>query len=803
MKRSVWTLAVVMAVAGGGNLTGQQAVRAAIRILNPTTIPDRSTIVWPGIHANGTATLVNGRTITPAGKQTALHELPLNAVLSPDGRTVLVSDDGRYDQFIQVVSVRTGAVRQTIRYPWAGPLPTKTSPRGVFVGLAYSSDGRTAYASGGQNVIHVFKVMHSGLLASKPDIGVAKPHTDPFLAGLTTTDQNHVLAVAEELSSRIAFVNTVTKKVTASVAVGQNPYGLLNLPHTGKVFVSDWGSAAVTVVNTKSGRADATIAVGAHPTAMALSPDRRHLYVSDSNADTISVIDTKRLRRVNTIFVGLLGGRVLGSSPEGLTTGPGGRRLYVANAGDNAVAVVALGDQGVAGRVAGRIPAADYPTSVAIDKKGRKLFITNGYGYGPKPDFPGGGPDPIYYNHVGGTMSVVAVPSDAQLRTYTAHVGVNNLSATRNAGSPFGARSPIKHVIYILKENKTYDSVLGDMPGGNGDPALTAYPKAVTPNLHALASEFGLYDNFYVDGRSSADGHDWAMSADATDFNMKMWPQTYSQRGQPGHYEGESAIDLSPGGYLWDDARRAGLTYRDYGEFLENSQPTHKLLPLSRAAECAGPITTSFLFLVIPRGDVLCLPPSVPYPDIPSLAGHTDQHYAGVSPEYSDVDRMREWEREFGKFVAGGNLPQLETIWLPNDHTIWPPTSGYRTARSDVALNDEAVGMLVDAVSHSKYWSSTAIFITQDDPQGAWDHVNAQRTEAFVVSPYTRTSRPQTRSGLYDDCSMLRTIEDLLGLRPMSQFDMTATPMWAGFNSKPDLRPYDLQPVQIRISTNP
>jgi YVTN family beta-propeller protein len=229
------------------------------------------------------------------------------------------------------------------------------------------------------------------------------------------------------------------------VAVGQNPYGVLNLPHAKKVFVSDWGSAAVTVVNTESHRTEATIAVGVHPTAMVLSPDRRHLYVSDSNSDTISVIDTVRLQRVNTISVGLLAGHALGSAPEGLTIAPDGSRLYVATAGDNAVAVVALADHGVTGTIVGRIPSGEYPTSVTIDKKGRKLFIINGYGYGPRADFPGAGRDPIYYNYIAGTMSVVAVAGGTQLRTYTSHVGLNNHIAPRNDRSPFGATSPIKH----------------------------------------------------------------------------------------------------------------------------------------------------------------------------------------------------------------------------------------------------------------------------------------------------------------------------------------------------------------------
>jgi YVTN family beta-propeller protein len=481
---------------------------------------------------------------------------------------------------------------------------------------------------------------------------------------LTATNESHLLIVAEELRSRIAFVNSVTKRVIATVAVGQNPYGVLNLPHAKKVFVSDWGSAAVTVVNTESHRTEATIAVGAHPTAVVLSPDRRHLYVSNSNADTISVIDTVRLQRVNTISVGLLAGHALGSAPEGLTIARDGSRLYVANAGDNAVAVVALADHGVTGTIVGRIPSGEYPTSVTIDKKGRKLFITNGYGDGPRADFPSGGRDPIYYNRIAGTMSVVAVPGDTQLRTYSSHVALNNHIAPRNDRSPFGATSPIKHVIYILKENQTYDSVLGDMSGGNGDPALTKYPERNTPNLHALASGFGLYDNFYLDGRSSADGHDWAMSANASDFNMKMWPQTYSQRGQPGHYEGESAIDLSPRGDI------CGTTHIAQGSRIvttANSSPIHA--PRIGCCRSRKPLrvadpsllhcsSRSFLAAMccacIPRFQTRLSPAS---PGIP-----TDPHYQGVSPQYSGVDRVREWAREFRKFMVAGNLPQLETI---------------------------------------------------------------------------------------------------------------------------------------------
>ena len=368
---------------------------------------------------------------------------------------------------------------------------------------------------------------------------------------------------------------------------------------------------------------------------------------------------------------------------------------------------------------------------------------------------------------------------------------------------PYGdGTSPIKHIIYVIKENQTYDQVFGDMSEGDGDLALTKYPAAVTPNLHALSLQFGLYDNFYSDGQTSADGHNWVMSANTSDFNMKMWPETYGNRRQTGHYQGHSATDLSAGGYLWDAASRAGVTYRNYGEFLADPNLAYTIIPEAQAGTCQGPIASTYVYKLIPRGYVICLPPAVPISNAPGLVGHTDLQYPGENYQYSDIDRMFAWEHEFRNYIVNNDLPQLEIVWLPNDHTKGTAPL-YPTSSSFLALNDQALGMMVDEVSHSKYWGSTAIFITQDDAQGAWDHVNAQRTEALIVSPYTRTSRPVVYSNLYDDNSMLRTMESLLGLNPMSQFDMTATPMWSGFNASPNLQPYDMKPVQIPITYNP
>jgi YVTN family beta-propeller protein len=724
----------------------------------------------------------------------------LNAVLSPNGRFLLITDDGRRTQFLQVISVASGAIIQTIPYPW---------PSGLFVGLSYSADGSEVFASGGgQEVIHDFSVAPDGTLTAEPDIPLTTaPGQNPFPAGLATIETHPLVAVAEETWNRLAFVNTITHQVMVRTPVGLNPYDVVYKPGTNQIYVSNWGSATVSVVNANSHHVTNTIPVRNHPSAMIIGHNGLLLYVADSNSDEVSVISTTTDQVVGTISVSPFPGAPPGSSPEGLSLSPNGRTLYVANSGENAVVVVGLGKSGTSGKILGRVPTAEYPTSVTVASGGKKLFITNGDGYGPAPNV---GDGQHYFNTLEGTLSIVPAPNSAALSTYSGQVTQDNQMQQAVSGGappktawPFGdGVSPIKHIIYVIKENQTYDQVLGDIPGADGDPALDKYPASVTPNLHALSMDFGTFDNFYADGQTSADGHDWVMSANANDFNMKMWPETYGNRGQGGHYQGQTATDLSPGGYLWDRAAQAGVTYRDYGEFLAYATPGYTPIPELQSPTCTGPVATIYVYKLIDPGSVLCFPPSVPVPNAPALAGHTDPRYPGEDYQYSDINRMFEWEREFRQYVVNNDLPQLEIMWLPNDHTKSNATL-YPTPSSFLALNDQAIGMLVDAVSHSPYWSSTAIFITQDDAQGAWDHINAQRTEALVVSPYTRTTQPVVNSDLFDDNSMLRTIESILGLGPMSQFDMTATPMWSAFHATPDMRPYDLKPMQIPMAFNP
>jgi len=802
----------------------------------------------PGRRPNNRALLVNNRTVTPVGKQSALGDLPLNAVLSPDGSHLLVDNSGAGEQSLQVVSTATGGAVQTIRYD---------APNSVFVGLAYSPGGTRAYASGGgSNVIHTYDVAPSGTLSATTDIslGVAGSQypalgTGPWPSGLSLGADGTTLYVADNLANAVSVVDTTGATAPFTIPVGSFPYTTLADPLTNKVYVSNWGDNTISMINTAGATVAATVTVGiantvgkatSHPSAMALSPDG-FLFVALSNSDAIAVVDTRgaRPRLMRRISDAPYPGAPLSSSPQGLTVSPDGGRLYVANAGDNAVAVYALNKEDGSARRLGRIPTAWYPTAVVAGIDGRSLYVTNGMGYGAGPNWPKGNdlyPNPTRrtppivpavtgYNDgycnctfdkysgsmVVGTLSTVPVPGTGTLRVDSGEVAINNrendaaiddrdaANPVPTAGEPAGT-SPIKHVIYIIKENRTYDQVLGDAPVGDGDASLTLFGRRTTPNIHALAARFGVLDNFYADAQVSADGHNWTTSANASDYNEKTWVQDYSPglgRNRGYDFEGASTINLSPGGYLWDAAARAGISYRDYGEFTVNGgSPT----AIPAGAPCAGPVATSYISATIPSGSVLCFGATTVYTaNTPALVGHIDPQFRGYDNRYSDDDRVTEWARDNGFLSGQPNLAAFEIMRLPNDHTQGT-RAGYPTPQAYLAQNDAAVGRLVDIVSHSSLWASTAIFVTEDDAQNGPDHVDAQRTASLVISPYTSHDGPFVDHTIYDTAAMLRTMELILGLPPLSQFDANAVPMWRSFGGVPDTTAYSAVSATVPIS---
>ena len=517
----------------------------------------------------------------------------------------------------------------------------------------------------------------------------------------------------------------------------------------GSFYVANRGEATLTHV--LSDGTTKTVAVDLHPAALALSPDGSKLYVACSDADAIDVVDTRTDTIVARIDVGLPQGR--GASPNGLAVAADGT-LYASLGAENAVAKIRND------RVIARAPAGWYPTGVAVDD--HNVYVSNGRGEGSRanPDFrPERRHDPEYVA-AAMTGSVRAIALSSLDATSTAEVVANMpVPVATPAQTVLRAGGPIAHVIYIIKENRTYDQVLGDLPIGDGDPKLAWFGKKVTPNDHAIAMRFGVFDRTFTDAQVSANGHNWSTAAFANDYLERFWPPNYGGRRKQYDFE-DGATASAPGtGYIWDDADKHGVSLRDYGEFVTDP------------ANPGGPYTTHMAGLI----------------------GKIDPRSPGFDLHISDEVRIDEWQREFAEFEKHGDLPSLVILRLPNDHTFgtYP---GALTPQAYVAQNDHALGRVVDVVSHSRYWGSTAIFAIEDDSQNGPDHVDDQRTTFYLASPY---AAPGVHHAQYTTSSVVRTIELLLGLPPMTIYDALAPPMYDAFALQPDMRPYDVIAPQI------
>jgi len=522
---------------------------------------------------------------------------------------------------------------------------------------------------------------------------------------------------------------------------GSHPAAIAIAP--GSFYVANRGEATLTHILPDKVE---TVAVDLHPAALALSPDGSKLYVACSDADTIDVLDTKTDAVTARIDVGLPQGR--GASPNALAVASDGT-LYASLGAENAIAEIRDG------HVIARAPAGWYPTGVAVDEA--TVYVSNGRGESSRanPDFrPEHHHDPEYVASAM-TGSVRAIARNTFDATSTADVitGMPVPVATP-AQTVVRAGGPIAHVIYIIKENRTYDQVLGDLPIGDGDPKLAWFGKDITPNDHAIAMRFGVFDRTFSDAQVSATGHNWSTAAFANDYLERFWPPNYGGRRKQYDFE-DGATASAPGtGYLWDDADKHGVSLRDYGEFVTDP------------ANPGGLYTTHMAGLI----------------------GKIDGRSPGFDLKISDEVRVDEWQREFEQFVRDGNLPALIILRLPNDHTFgtYP---GALTPQAYVAQNDHALGRVIDVVSHSRYWASTAIFAIEDDSQNGPDHVDDQRTTFYLASPY---AAPGVHHAHYTTSSVVRTIELLLGLPPMTIYDTLAPPLYDAFALHSDLRPYDV-----------
>jgi YVTN family beta-propeller protein len=718
----------------------------------------------PGVKAGGTTLLPNGWSLKPAGRQLPLADFPVNLALHPEGRWLAVLHAGHGDHEIMIVDLKTQKKVSRVILDQA------------FYGLCFSPDGKHLYASGGEfEVVHAFDFA-GGLPSNHREIQLVDPKEKFIPAGLAVDPDGSRLAVAGPWGGAVMVAKLLPDPERwrrIDLAAESFPFACQFDKDGRRLFVSLWNKAAVAEIDVATSKVTATRPTEEHPTEMALSPDGKTLYVACANSTKVSVIDVTNGRTRETIACALYPAVPKGNTPNSLCLTPDGKMLFVANADNNNVAVFNVAETGEA-KPLGFIPVGWYPTSVRYNPTDKRLYVANGKGassfanpQGPLPNVPDRLTTRQYIaGLMRGTLSIIDLPTPEKMAAYSKDAygcsplkADQGVTAERPKDSPIpgkpGDPSPIKNVIYVIKENRTYDQVFGDVKEGNGDPGLCLFPEKVTPNHHKLAREFVLLDNFYCDGEVSADGHEWSMGAYATDFVEKVWPLTYRPNKKKIGYpaEGSYPIATPAGGYIWDRCAEAKVTYRSYGEWVENGKnPGDPGKARSKALE-----------------------------------GHFDPRFRGFDLKYPDQKRADRFIEELAGFEAKGEMPHFIVLRLPNDHTEGTKV-GSPTPTAFVADNDLALGRVVEAVSKSKFWKETAIFVVEDDAQNGPDHVDAHRTVALVISPYTK--RKYVDSTMYSTASMLRTMELILGLKPMSQFDAAARPMYASFRAKADETPY-------------
>ena len=699
--------------------------------------------------------LPNGWSLTPAGSSIPLSsDLPLNIALSPDGIHAAVTNNGNGAQTIDLINLSTQHLT--------------TKPIGkAWLGLAFGKNG--LYASGGNDDWIIHYAVSGDSLINKDTLILGRPWPKDKISptGLALDEKAGKLYVVTKEDNSLYIFNLETKHLQQKISLGAEAYTCLLNPRKPELYISAWGGQKVWIYNTKENKLRDSVATEDHPTDMVLDKKGRTLYVANANSNSVSVIDLAKNTVIETLQAAITPSAPIGSTTNSLTLDAAGTTLYIANADNNCLAVFDVSHPGHSFSK-GFIPVGWYPTAIRFYNN--NLLVTNGKGFSsfPNPN----GPNPLGHaanykktdssqqkeqyigNMFKGTLSVIPIPDAPALSHYTQQV-YDNTPHPKVVGQP---APPIKYVFYVLKENRTYDQVLGDLPQGNGDTSLVLFGRKITPNAHALAEEFVLLDNFYVDAEVSADGHNWSMAGYATDFVEKNWPTNYSGRGGEYDFDGHRPVANPTKGFIWDYCHRAGVSFRNYGEFEDNGPPT---LPVLKQKE------------------------------------HYCKPYPGWNLDIQDIRREKIFEADFDSLLQIDAVPRFSTIYLPNDHTSGLYKGAYSPI-AQVADNDLALGRLVEHISHSRIWAQSAIFVLEDDAQDGPDHVDAHRSPAYAISPYIK--RHAVNHTLYSTTSILRSMELILGLPPMSQFDAAATPMWNCFTATADTTAFNALPAEVDIN---
>ena len=777
--------------------------------------------------------LITGRHISPSAEETQnVGSHPANMIAVLDGKFAISTDAG-YRQALW--SIRTSDGKGVSSVSFAGRRGTLDRSNGLYYGLAATPEGKVYAAQGNHDSIAVFQVEPDGKLTATQTINTRK---SDFPAGLALDSKGFVYVANNDpqpagvpVPGSMAIYDPATERevgryrFTDSFGGTPNfPLGISVLKDGSKTYVASERDAAVYVLNTADPahiERITALSTGSHPCAMLFDKSQGRLFVANADSDTVSIVDTKTDQITATVLLRPVVAKDLpGASPTALALSPDEKWLYVALGDMNAVAVVDVPDR----EVESYIPAGWYPTGVVLAPDGKHLLVANAKGTALRnPNPTPGKRHQAPLNVIEGNVITVAIPDKAHFKESAEQVLANNRLTARhlNNGNPLkniGLQAgKIEHVIYIVKENRTYDQILGDLPQGNGNPKYCIFGRDVTPNQHALAERFVLLDNFYDCGEVSGDGWVWSTQAMANEYVIRNVPYGYSERGRHFDYEGENnsipsggfpATDAngnpssqlpvykdgakpipdvaeSPGGHLWDLARKNGLTYRNYG-FYENDSPRPRdgkrvmpdnwpssvgLLPAGHELGGVTDIDFRRFDLDYPDSDA----PKIYYEKTHNSRFLWGKTKYGV---HDSPSRFSEWNHEFREMLekdpSGKSVPNLMTLRVGDDHTQ-ARSSDKHTPRSMIADNDFAVGQIVQAISHSPIWKSTAIFIIEDDAQDGPDHVDTHRSTCYVISPWIK--RSSVDHTFHNTASCLRTIECLLGLPPMCQYDATSAPI--------------------------
>lgn len=753
-----------------------------------------------GPHGQRTV-VTTGQEIEPAGETIVFGGRPVDLALTPD-RGQLLAKDSR------------GLVVMDIE-PWrlAQELPFDKDYGGSMHGIAVSRDGRKAWLTTAQDRLYEAQRGGDGRWSWRRWIALPGPEGEKkasHACGIALSADERFAYVCLSRNNALGVVDLEAGKLLRTIDVGVAPYDVLLVDEGRRALVSNWGgrratsddrtapssgtpvvvdergvavSGTVMWLELEGGKPLAEIETGLHASQLIPSADGRAALVANANADTVAALQIEPPQLLHRFELRPQADLPFGSAPNALALAPDGKRLYVALARNNAVAVVDLAPD-YRPTLAGLIPTGWYPGAVVLD--GKSLFVANVRGIGSRrPERPG-----KFNSHdQTGSLSRIELPAADELHDYTRRVArlgrqaeIVDAMRTGSDAPPVavprrpGEPSLVEHVIYVIKENRTYDQVFGDLPQGNGMKELCIFGREITPNHHALAEQFVLLDNFYCNGVLSADGHSWATEGNVTDHLEKSFggfTRSYTF--------GDDPLTYSASGFIWDGVLARGRTVRNYGE-MDDTQlvpPDATFLDVFRDWQAkAGKITS--------RRNV----------GIARLREHTCPDFPGWNMRIPDQVRVDAFLRELAEFEKSGTLPNFVIVHLPQDHASGT-SPGMPTPAAHMADNDLALGRLVEAVTRSRFWPKTALFVVEDDPQDGFDHVDGHRTVALVVSPYAK--RGAVVSEFYNQTAMLHTMELILGLPPMNQMDALATPMWACFQEQPDVRPYAALPAAVPL----